>query len=226
MRQRTRAVIGSLAAALALTLSGAGVSAQAQDYWQCAYFARLFSGIQIRGDAWTWWGQAAGKYARGNTPQEGAVLVFKPTSRMKLGHVSVVSDVITDRVIQVTHANWSRINGTRGQIEKNVTVVDVSPRGDWTEVKVWYDSLGDLGTSTYPTHGFVYRNAMQQAPNAAINAAFTVARTAANHVASAVQPSGNSPMQTLARASADSGDRIAALIAQVTGGGEGADSNK
>ena len=94
--------------------------------WQCAQFARMFSGIQIFGDAWTWWEQAMGKYARGFTPEAGSVLVFKPFGPMSRGHVAVVQQVLTDRIIQVTHANWSPIDGQRGQIENNVTVVDVS----------------------------------------------------------------------------------------------------
>ena len=125
--------------------------------WQCAQFARLFTGIQIFGDAWTWWGQAAGKYARGAAPKAGSVLVFRPYGAMRLGHVAVVSQVLTDRIIQVTHANWSLLGGKRGQVEKDVTVVDVSPGGDWSQVKVWYDPKGDLGTTVYPTYGFVYK---------------------------------------------------------------------
>ncbi|MFK9236815.1 CHAP domain-containing protein, partial [Escherichia coli] len=73
--------------------------------WQCVTFARLFSGIQIFGDARTWWTQALGKYARGFTPEAGSVLVFKPYGPMTRGHVAVVSQVLTDRIIQVTHAN-------------------------------------------------------------------------------------------------------------------------
>ena len=84
--------------------------------WQCAQFARLFSGIEIFGDAYTWWQKAVGKYSRGQSPDVGAVLVFRPHGGMKLGHVAVVSQVVTDRVIQVTHANWSRIDGSRGQV--------------------------------------------------------------------------------------------------------------
>ena len=133
MLQRTRTVIGSMAVATALFFAGAG-AAHADGYWQCAPFARLISGIQIFGDAWTWWGQAAGKYATGFSPKAGAVLVFRPSGAMRLGHVAVVSQVLTDRVIQITHANWSRIGGTRGQVEKDVTVVDVSPAGDWSQV--------------------------------------------------------------------------------------------
>src|SRR4051794_22525561 len=106
MLQRTRTFLGSLVLAVALTATSAG--AQAQEYWQCAAFARVFSGIQIFGDAWTWWEKASGHYAKGDTPISGAVLVFRPQGAMRLGHVAVVSQVLTDRIIQVTHANWSR----------------------------------------------------------------------------------------------------------------------
>jgi surface antigen len=218
MQKRVRTAVGCVVAILALTFTTA--SAQAADYWQCAYFARLFSGIQIFGDAWTWWQQATGKYEKGSTPKAGAVLVFRPQGAMRLGHVSVVSQVLTDRVIQVTHANWSIIDGDRGKIEKNVTVVDVSPRGDWSEVKVWYDPRHDLGTTSYSTYGFIYNSAV----GAAHTAALGVAHSAAGQVASALSPSSSNPMQTLARATSDSTDRIAALLAQVTGQGD--DSTK
>ena len=75
---------------------------------------------------------------------------------MSRGHVAVVSEIVTDRVIRVTHANWG---GSRGQVEENVTVVDVSANGDWTAVKVWYNPINDLGTSVYPTYGFIYKDA-------------------------------------------------------------------
>ena len=127
--------------------------------WQCVTFARLFSGIQIFGDAGTWWTQALGKYARGFTPEAGSVLVFKPYGPMSRGHVAVVSQVLTDRIIQVTHANWSPIDGKRGKVEKDVTVIDVSKVGDWSQVKVFYNPTGDLGTTAYPTYGFIYKAA-------------------------------------------------------------------
>jgi len=77
--------------------------------------------------------KGAGKYAQGFTPKAGAVLVFKPNGVMDKGHVAVVSQVLTDRVIQVTQANWSIIQGRRGQVERDVTVIDVSPQGDWSQ---------------------------------------------------------------------------------------------
>ena len=142
----------------AAALLGAGVAAPAQaQSWQCVPFARLMSGLSLFGDAWTWWQQAAGKYARGFTPDAGAVLVFKPYGAMSKGHVAVVSQVLTDRIIQVTHANWSAFGGHRGKVEKDVTVVDVSAAGDWSQVKVWYDPVGDVGTTIYPTYGFIYQ---------------------------------------------------------------------
>jgi surface antigen len=193
--------------------------AVADTYWQCVPFARLASGIQIFGDAWTWWKQAAGKYDTGFQPQAGAVLCFKPTGKMKLGHVAVVSQVLTDRVIQITHANWSRIGGTRGQIEKDVTVVDVSPAGDWSAVKVWYDPVRDLGTTAYPTYGFIYQDASAQKTagsslNAAQNVAIAVAQSAAGQMVTAVRP-GSGPLSILGQA-ADSTDRIASLIQAAT----------
>ena len=221
-----------VAALLGFFSLGALPSAAQADspYWQCVTFARMFSGINIFGDAWTWWKQAVGKYDVGFTPKAGAVLCFKPSGKMKLGHVAVVTQVLTDRVIQITHANWSRIGGTRGQIEKDVTVIDVSPAGDWSSVKVWYDPIRDLGSSTYPTHGFIYQddNALRQASapsnlNSAQMAALAVARGAATQVASIVRP-GVGPLQMLGQA-ADSTDQIAALIQAATGRANTSDTN-
>lgn len=220
MRKRTRALLSSLAfAALVSLVPTAG--AVADTYWQCVPFARLMSGIQIFGDARTWWQQAIGKYETGFTPRAGAVLCFKPTERMRLGHVAVVSQVLTDRIVQITHANWSPIEGSRGKIEKDVTLVDVSPRGDWSEVKVWYDPSRDLGGSTYPTYGFIYPDAQatrvaNSGLNSAENTAIAMAQTAATQMATAVRP-GAGPLHMLSQV-VDSTDQIGALIAAATRG--------
>lgn len=221
MRSRARTVLGSLTAALMISLIPAVSSAET--YWQCVPFARLLSGIQIFGDAHTWWGQAVQRYQTGDTPQMGAVLSFKATGRMRLGHVAVVSRVLTDRVIQITHANWSAIGGARGKVEKDVTVVDVSPAGNWTQVKVWYDPIRDLGTSVYPTHGFIYQNAQAQRlaqtdPRFWSAQGVTMARAAANQTAGGIGPL-PSPLGVVNQA-ADATDRIAALIAAATGQGQ------
>jgi surface antigen len=133
----------------------AKAATQPEPYWQCVTFARMFSGIEIFGDAHTWWSQAKARYQTGQRPQTGSVLAFQSSGRMSRGHVAVVSEILTDRVIRVTHANWG---GSRGKVEENVTVVDVSPNGDWTQVKVWYNPINDLGTTVYPTHGFIHKS--------------------------------------------------------------------
>jgi surface antigen len=201
--KQARALLGSMAVAMVLSLSTGGV-AHADSYWQCVTFARMFSGIQIFGDAWTWWNQAIGKYSTGETPQAGSVLVFKRNGAMHDGHVAVVSRVLTDRVIQVTHANWSIIEGGRGKVEQDVTVVDVSAGGDWSQVKVWYDPIRDLGHTVYPTYGFIYSTAQ----NTAKLASLSVAQAAA----SAAQSQTSSPGQSLVSAAANTTDRIAALL--------------
>ncbi len=165
-----RLTVAAFATALAFTSLAAPAQAES---WQCVTFARFFSGVKIFGDAWTWWEQATGKYTKGFSPDAGAVLVFKPQGAMRQGHVAVVSQVLTDRIIQVTHANWSPIAGRRGQVEKDVTVVDVSEKGDWSQVKVWYDPSGDVGRTVYPTYGFIY-----QAAQAAQGAVATLAGAA------------------------------------------------
>jgi len=222
MLKRTRTLMGSLAVAVVMSLAPTA-GAVADTYWQCVPFARLVSGIQIFGDAYTWWKQALGKYDVGFQPKAGAVLCFKPTQRMRLGHVAVVSQVLTDRIVQITHANWSPIDGSRGKVEKDVTLVDVSAQGNWSQVKVWYDPSRDLGGSTYATEGFIYPDtqAKQLASSGFStyeNTAITMAQNAASKMASVVRP-GAGPLQMLSQA-VDSTDRIAALIAAAARGGD------
>ncbi|WP_297370130.1 CHAP domain-containing protein [Acidocella sp.] len=117
---------------------------------QCVPYAREVSHIALTGDAYLWWAEAAGRYARGSTPAEGAVLNFRPIGRMPLGHVAVVTGIINSRTILVTQANW-----VRGTITNDVTVQDVSPNNDWSQVEV---ELGDSSSwgAAYPTYGFIY----------------------------------------------------------------------
>lgn len=155
MRRAIRSLY-SIVAALTLAVGPAQASSLLAYVGQCVPFARAASGIQIFGDAWTWWDQAQGRYQRGEDPREGAVLVFARTERLPLGHVAVISRVVTSRVAMVTHANWSRQNGERGHAEQDVTLTDVSPANDWSEVRVWYRDMDGLGSSIYPTYGFIY----------------------------------------------------------------------
>jgi surface antigen len=140
------------AACLAVASVAVPTIAHAGHTLQCVPFAREASGIEIRGNAKTWWAQAAGKYERGNTPKEGSVLTLPGYGKMWAGHVAMVSKIVNDREILLTHANWSR----RGGIERNVKAVDVSDKGDWSRVKIWFASLGDLGKTSYPAYGFIY----------------------------------------------------------------------
>ena len=156
-------MFGRFAARFALVaLCALGLAAPAEArFWQCVTFAREVSGIQIHGDALTWWGQAAGRYDRGQAPRVGAVLAIAPGGRSRLGHVAMVSRVVNDRQVLLTHANWSR----RGGVERDVLAVDVSPAGDWSQVRVWYAPSGGLGTSTYRAHGFIYARGGAAAPS-------------------------------------------------------------
>jgi surface antigen len=128
---------------------------------ECVPYARQLSGVQIRGDAHTWWGQAEGRYAKGNRPRVGAVMSFPQHGAMQLGHVAAVSKVVDSRTVLISHANWSPINGRRGQIEENVRAVDVSPAGDWSEVRVWFAPLSGLGTTHWPVNGFIYNETLR-----------------------------------------------------------------
>lgn len=115
----------------------------------CVPFARAVTGIEIRGNATTWWKQAAGRYERGQTPVVGAVMNFASSRAMPKGHVAVVSHVLSEREILVDQANWER-----NRITQDTLVVDVSEKGDWSKVKV-ANGAGSLGRVN-PVYGFIY----------------------------------------------------------------------
>ncbi|MBS0385996.1 MAG: CHAP domain-containing protein [Proteobacteria bacterium] len=119
---------------------------------QCVPFAREESGIQIFGDANTWWRQAAGRYPRSSSPAPGSVLVMRGYRDPGRGHVAVVAQIVSSRIILVDQANWLN----QGEISMNVPVVDVSPDNDWSEVRVWYIPNRQWGARIYRTHGFIH----------------------------------------------------------------------
>jgi len=133
-----------------------------EPYLQCAPYARQVTGIALYGEASTWWEQAQGHYATGHKPRVGAVMTFRPHSKLQLGHVAAVSKVLDSRRILLDHANWSPINGRRGQVEQDVLAIDVSPANDWSLVRVWYGPLGDVGTTAWPVEGFIYKDRAAQ----------------------------------------------------------------
>lgn len=124
--------------------------------WQCVPYVRQVSGFDIRGDAWTWWSAAAGRYDRGSRPAPGAVLVLRQTDKLRYGHVAVVRQILGPREIVVDHANWGWDAATRGRINAGMRVKDVSPGNDWSQTHFWYDPSDSYGITTYPAYGFIY----------------------------------------------------------------------
>lgn len=148
-----------LVALLGFGLGGVAATPAAAGVLQCVPYARAQSGIDIRGNALTWWDQAAGRYRRGGQPEIGAVLAFRPTRAMPIGHVAVVAEIVDSRRIYLNHANWSG----PGRIERRALAEDVSANGDWSEVRVWYAPQRSLGLRANPTFGFIYNEAPAEA---------------------------------------------------------------
>lgn len=119
---------------------------------QCVPFARRESGIQIYGDANTWWDRAAGRYPRSSRPSAGSVVVIEGYYGPGRGHVAVVRDVVSERVIRVDHANWLN----HGEISVGVPVLDVSPNNDWSQIRVWHIPGSHWGGRIYAVEGFIH----------------------------------------------------------------------
>jgi hypothetical protein len=111
----------------------------------CAEYARARSGLAMFGDA-------KNLYVRAKQPAENAVLVFKVTSRLRLGHVAVVTHIVSNREIRVDQANWQN----HGEIDHATPIMDVSPRNDWSQVRVWDLKSGQYGR-VYPVSGFIFQ---------------------------------------------------------------------
>src|SRR4051794_36776831 len=117
---------------------------------ECAPFARALTGVLLTGAAADWWPQAEGRYMRAHDPAVGSLLVFRRSPRLPSGHVAVVSEVISNRQVLVSQANW-----VHHRITEDQTVVDVSAIGDWSLVRVFWPPSGQIGTSDYATYGFI-----------------------------------------------------------------------
>jgi surface antigen len=122
----------------------------------CVPYVRQATGMAIRGNGGDWWHNAAGLYARGHTPEPGAIMAFSRTGQMRSGHVAVVQEVISAREVLIHHANWAGPGIRRGSIMQDVSVIDVSLNNDWSSVRVQVgrdqESLGRI----YPIQGFIY----------------------------------------------------------------------
>jgi hypothetical protein len=125
---------------------------QGQPYSECVPYARSLSGIQIWGDAVTWWTQAAHRYVRSTRPAPGSVLVLRGWKDTTRGHVAAVTEIVSSRLMRVDHANWLK----GGEISLNVPVIDVSEANDWSKVRVWHVPGGYWGGRTYEVEGFIH----------------------------------------------------------------------
>ncbi len=118
---------------------------------QCVPYARQISGINIYGDAYTWWDQAAGVYSREQDPRAGSLLVLAGYAGPKRAHLALVTKIVSPREIRVDHANW--LND--GNIFLNSPVIDISPNNDWSMVRVFNNRDGHLGVNNYNVQGFI-----------------------------------------------------------------------
>jgi hypothetical protein len=177
-----------------------------RSYVSCVPYARQVSGIKVGGNAWQWWNNSEGLYARGDQPETGSVLNFRANGRMRLGHVAVVKRVVNAREVIVDHANWPS-GGSPGRISRNVAVVDVSEANNWSAVRVELGRDGTFG-SVYPTYGFIYNrpdpgtmiaNSSPPAPQAAINPVPSDLRPAAERPWRTVEEVAESPANQRSR---------------------------
>lgn len=122
---------------------------------QCVPYARRVSGINLRGNANTWWGKAQNTYQRGRLPAPGALLVLTQTQRLPSGHLAVVKQLAGPREIIVTHTNWGDDFMSRRIVYEAMRVQDVSPMNDWSSVRFWNREVDAYGFP-YPVQGFIY----------------------------------------------------------------------
>jgi hypothetical protein len=127
----------------------------------CVEYARARSGLAVFGDAKFWWTRAKTLYARAADPVENAVMVFSASRRLRLGHVAVVTNIVSRREIRVDQANWQN----HGEIDHSTPVLDVSAKNDWSQVRVWDMNSGGFGAHVYAVSGFIAKELSRQASN-------------------------------------------------------------
>jgi hypothetical protein len=125
----------------------------------CVEYARAISGLNIFGDAKLWWARAKNLYDRASHPIEDAVMVFSGSSRLRRGHLAVVSEVVSPREIRVEQANWLN----KGEIDHSTPVLDVSANNDWSKVRVWDMPSKQFGSRVYAISGFILKPLIRQA---------------------------------------------------------------
>ena len=137
------------ALAAVAVLSAMVLGAQPASAINCVAYVKAVTGFSLMGDAWQWWGAAEHVYERGYAPAPGAVMVFSRTARMHVGHVALVSRIVSNREILIDQANWHH-----GLVDRGVSVHDLSLANDWSSVEVEW-TKGVYG-GPFPITGFVY----------------------------------------------------------------------
>ena len=160
-----------------LLIAGLATPSEPVSAANCALYVRAETGVALHGPAGGWWGQAQGRYARGQLPAVGAILVFKKTGHMPSGHVALVTNLVGPHEILVDHANWRH-----GRVSRGMSVIDTSPNHDWTSVAVMEPQAGKHGRDN-PTFGFIYPAAPSTEPGELIS--FAVATQAVDDSAAA-----------------------------------------
>ncbi len=118
---------------------------------QCVPYARVHSGINIYGDAYTWWDKSEGQYEHSQEPLLGSVMMLTGYAGPNRAHLAVVRAMVSQREIRIDHANWFN----DGSVYVDDPVMDVSPANDWTEVRIWNIRSQSWGTRTYLVRGFI-----------------------------------------------------------------------
>jgi hypothetical protein len=105
------------------------------------------------------------------------VLVLHGYQDPNRGHVAVVKEIVSPRMIIVDHANWLN----HGEITRDVPVRDISPNNDWSQVQVWYVPTRQWGSRAYDVQGFILNMVQDvQAANAQTAQATPTAASAMN----------------------------------------------
>lgn len=157
--QRGRNVAANRATANRATARASGTRAAAasgRGGISCVPYARQVTGMTISGNGRDWWHNAAGLYDRGNRPEVGSVMAFPGSGGMRSGHVAVVERVVSQREVLIHHANWGGPGIRRGSIMRGVSVIDVSPNNDWTQVRVQVGHSAENYGRIYPVYGFIH----------------------------------------------------------------------
>lgn len=145
-----RTLAQKAAALVVVGLLAATALPERAEAWMCVTHVRNMTGITtIRGDAWAWWQNAEGQFARGQIPTPGAIMVWRRAGNLPRGHVGVVREIVDSRTVLIDHS-WDS-----NTLRYNQRIEDVSPNNDWSRISVWYHPLQVMG-GEYALYGFVY----------------------------------------------------------------------